>query len=585
MALQVSKIDQASEWLATVGASSWLPITVALLTPFILTWFYTYVQYLITLSRDGPTPPTPPYFIPFLGHTIPFAFDTDRYLRSLRSRFGQSPIRLLVGAEVFTFIPHGETIQALFKSRDVNNKAMAIKAMGDSFGYPLEDLKLIDADESGPLPTPAPGFEDWEPDKRFFFAMHRTIHSLLQGKTLVNMVEQFLEKYTARVEGKKEMRYDDWTRVDDLYGMMKDDLFHAAVEAMCGNHFFEVAPNMAEDFWEYDRCLPTIFKKVPRWLIPGHYAARDRVLGNIEKYLSYADQHFDWEDQELVDSSWEPIYGTKLMRVRQQVYRKVGQRKEADAATELGLIWATNSNVIPTAFWTVLGILKSENLKGRALAEIDECFEGKSNAVAAEKLCSAKLAVAMYHESLRYAVGVMNVRSPNNDGFRMGKWLFNKKDVFVTSAWAAHRDETFWNTGRILPSGKAEHPVDTWWAERFLEYSGDPASGPVRKPDPGVYRNAAPVNRTYEDDKRATVVTSGTSGHSFPYGGGLKICPGRFFAKNEMIAGAGMLLRMYDIELVDPVAANAVGLDMKYFPFGALPPDRKVAVNIRRRRL
>ncbi|KAK9775433.1 putative Cytochrome P450 [Seiridium cardinale] len=34
---------------------------------------------------------------------------------------------------------------------------------------------------------------------------------------------------------------------------------------------------------------------------------------------------------------------------------------------------------------------------------------------------------------------VMNVRSPNNDGFRLGKWLFNRKDILVTSSWAGHR--------------------------------------------------------------------------------------------------------------------------------------------------
>lgn len=229
--------------------------------------------------------------------------------------------------------------------------------------------------------------------------------------------------------------------------------------------------------------------------------------------------------------------------------------------------------------------MKSDNLKGRVVAEVDESFEGNTVLEAAGKLTSGKLTMAMYHESLRFAIGVMPVRSPNYDGFRIGKWLVNKKDIIITSSWAGHRDETFWNTGRILPNGKPEHPVDTWWAERFLEYPDDPASGPVRKPDPEIYRNAKPAERTREDDKRATVTTSGTSGHTFPYGGGIRICPGRFFAKNEMIAGAALLLRMYEIELVDPVAASKVGLDMSYFPFGGLPPDRKVAVRIRRRKL
>jgi hypothetical protein len=244
-----------------------------------------------------------------------------------------------------------------------------------------------------------------------------------------------------------------------------------------------------------------------------------------------------------------------------------------------------------------MGVLKSDNLKARAVAEVDECFDGNTVAVAAEKLLSAKLAVSMYHESLRYAVAIINVRSPNHDGFRIpthgsndkeSRWVFSRKDIFLTSSWAGQHDETFWNTGRVRLDGTPEHPVDTWWAERFLEYPGDPASGPLRKPDPDAYRTAVgkpPAEKTREDDQRATVVTAGTSGHTFPYGGGVKICPGRFFAKSEMVASAAMMLRFFEMEPVDPVAASKVGPSMTYFPFGALPPDRKVAVRIRRRRV
>lgn len=33
----------------------------------------------------------------------------------------------------------------------------------------------------------------------------------------------------------------------------------------------------------------------------------------------------------------------------------------------------------------------------------------------------------------------------------------------------SHRDEAVWNTGRTLPNGQQEHPLDKFWAERFLE--------------------------------------------------------------------------------------------------------------------
>lgn len=79
----------------------------------------------------------------------------------------------------------------------------------------------------------------------------------------------------------------------------------------------------------------------------------------------------------------------------------------------------------------------------------------------------------------------------------------------------------------------------------------------------------------------ATVVPAGTSRHRFPYGGGIKICPDRLFAKTEMVASAILLLRMSETELLDPVVANRARSDINYFPFGALSPDQMMPVIIR----
>ncbi len=126
-------------------------------------------------------------------------------------------------------------------------------------------------------------------------------------------------------------------------------------------------------------------------------------------------------------------------------------------------------------------------------------------------------------------------------------------------------------------------------AERFLEYPDDPASGPEKKERGGCsggdVSTTAGQPKTAADDARAKVVTTGIQGHFFPYGGGTNMCPGRFFAKQEMMASLAVLLRSFDMEALDPVEARKTGPDERYFPVGALPPDRPVAVRIRRRLL
>lgn len=172
----------------------------------------------------------------------------------------------------------------------------------------------------------------------------------------------------------------------------------------------------------------------------------------------------------------------------------------------------------------------------------------------------------------------------------------------MTTSWLAGRDETFWNTGRRLSHGRAEYPLDSFWSERFIKYPDDLTSGPIRKPEHGLAKHSSlcptvghptvvgsggldKSKRSREDDRRATVVTRGLSNHFFPFGGGTSMCPGRNLAKNEVITALAVILRTFEIELVNPQDAGITGSKMTSFPFLSLRFDRKVPVRIKRRSL
>jgi cytochrome P450 len=241
--------------------------------------------------------------------------------------------------------------------------------------------------------------------------------------------------------------------------------------------------------------------------------------------------------------------------------------------------------VIPMTTWALLDVLRSGNIKKRLLAEIDPCFGRDSLKVDITRLCSLPLFSSIYMETLRLRGTSASARQPLAGDFRLGNWLFKKGSTIFAMPWIAGRDPKFWNTGR----SDDPHPVTDFWAERFLDYPGDLSSGPARKHDqPEVYAaktgKPAPA-RTSEEDRTAKLVTTGIQGHWFPYGGGIKMCPGRFFAKQEMMGAVAVLMRVFDIELSDPVAAEKIGLDFSRFPFGTLNPNRKIPVRIRRRKL
>jgi cytochrome P450 len=231
--------------------------------------------------------------------------------------------------------------------------------------------------------------------------------------------------------------------------------------------------------------------------------------------------------------------------------------------------------------WILLDILLDKDLKDRVMAEIRPSFIGKSLSFDIDKLCSGPLINSIYLETLRLRVASPVGRTPTIPNLKFGKWQFKQGVGMLSSSWVGGHDPDFWNTGHVQPDGIEEHPVESFWAERFLIYENDPASGPVR-PTASAEK---PTKRTSEDDHKARSTIDGTQGYWYPYGGGTKMCPGRFFAKQELMAGVAVALRAFDIELVDPEAASKVGPNMDYFPFGTIPPRGKVAARIRRRKL
>ncbi|KAM0081036.1 hypothetical protein ACKRZS_006802 [Fusarium odoratissimum] len=557
-------------------AISYFKVLSLVILPFIVTYVFTsFGNKGYQHGHSAREPPRVPYWIPYVGNTIGFAFDTERFLSSILSKFGKVPLRIFVGAEPMYFIPHGQPIIELFKaSRHLTTKSLGVMTVRDAFGLPESDMPIyVDEDSQ---------FGHVDPLKRFDFVQHRDLHALLTGGPLNSMTAKFVEVYSDIIERDTRLNEDDWTEVDDLYEWLKNNLLRAAITALCGDKFLEISPNFLEDFWLFDYHLPSLFKRMPRWLVPKSYAARDKCVESMLRYHEYGNQLFDFTDEDgVVKKDWTSEFGTRLMSARQKMFQSVGMTPRGGAALDLGLMWAVNANAIPAGMWILLDILLDKDLKDKVMAEMQPSFIDKSLSFDIDKLCSGPLINSIYLETLRLRVASPVGRTSIIPNLKFGKWQFKKGVGMLSSSWVGGHDPDFWNTGHVQPGGVEEHPVESFWAERFLVYENDPASGPVRP----IASAEKPAKRTSEDDRKARSTIDGTQGYWYPYGGGTKMCPGRFFAKQELIAAVAVALHAFDIELVDPEAASKVRPNMDYFPFGTIPPKGKVAARIRRRKL
>ena len=199
----------------------------------------------------------------------------------------------------------------------------------------------------------------------------------------------------------------------------------------------------------------------------------------------------------------------------------------------------------------LIEIISRPNLLSRVREELEAsvCSQPGTQkpGMSIQKLVVLPLLGSIYHECLRlrsFNVVVRQVRDPVHiDGY-----LLKAGNLIMSPCSPSHHDQNVWLT--------PDHAADEFWAERFME---------------------ANRKRHVED------------GNYFPYGGGRAMCPGRFYAKQEILAAVALTVAQFDFKGQEMVRANALGTGtgprIGSEARGVVRPDRDLRVRIKRREL
>ena len=232
---------------------------------------------------------------------------------------------------------------ALFNSkasRYMNSKAAVLLSL--LFGTPANVIPFYAADNSGVASTPLPESRV-KPEHRIIYLQVRAAQKHLSGPGLVQMTELFLDVLKRRFQDSQIK--SEWADLPDLYGFLQYEVFSAAVEALCGSHLLSQSPTFVEDFWEFVASVPTLIKGLPHWMSPKPYRVRCRLLDAIKRWHKMAHEHSDCTKTGVNDPEWEPYFGSKLIRARQEYTRGMEfMNPDALAAEDLGLIFAYDPN-------------------------------------------------------------------------------------------------------------------------------------------------------------------------------------------------------------------------------------------------
>lgn len=167
---------------------------------------------------------------------------------------------------------------------------------------------------------------------------------------------------------------------------------------------------------------------------------------------------------------------------------------------------------------------------------------------------------AVYAETLRLRMHFYIIRMPDRVDMNIRDWIIPRQKVVVTSTTVAHMDREVWDTGL-----HDEYPVDQFWIGRFLKYPHEGDSG-------------NPKGRHSPEFS-----TKGLEGAWIPYGGGPRQCPGRHFAKRQILLTTALMVSLFDCEILKEGMDVKEDFTLMGFGSGVSHPAGKVPVRIRRR--
>ncbi|KAI5861022.1 cytochrome P450 [Durotheca rogersii] len=539
-------------------------------------FYYAYQYHKAQRGREeSQLPPKYPTWLPYVGSAIPYLRDGPEFLRKVTSYAGQlTSIRVtfLPGWDIY-FFQDRHTIREIWKKSNLmKSVSLRIFFYRYIFGMPQRSVAMYYEDDSGPFPKPYPG-TSVPPEKRIHHTLYEGTHQALAGSGFNPTLQRFRAALLARVAS---MGFaEDWAEMEDFQRLILHTTGQSFVEAIFGPSLLRLSPTFMDDLKEFNRAVPLFAKATPRFLIPHAYAARQKMHNHLKRWYAYAREHFD-ESSIGADGDADPFWGSAWMRHRQKTLDKI-QDDDTLAASDLGAAWGSVVNLVPSTIMALVHILRDESVHQRVMQEIEQSVGDRPLAdIDVKALSENQLLSSIYAETLRLHVKLNTVISSQRADLKLGRWWLPRGSIGLVNSHISHMDAAFWNTKQ------GAHPVERFWADRFLRDPADPLSGPINP----AYRETqglgdAKAHVKEEETARDGPYFSmeGLEESWVPYGGGHLVCPGRFLAKSAIMFTCVLFLREFEVELLSEVGE----LCSSNFGIGTEEPKRPVKFRIRRR--
>ncbi|XP_063307426.1 cytochrome P450 7B1 [Pelobates fuscus] len=461
--------------------------------------------------RKAGEPPLDNGLIPYVGWALQFGKDPLKFLKSQQKKHGDIFTSHIAGKYI-TFIMDPTQFQYVIKqAKHLDFREFANEMASRTFDYPrITEAKF-------------PQLRD---------NMHR-IYKIMQGRALDKLTDSMMGNLQ-HVFKWKFSQATDW-KIEKMYQFCCGIIFEASFMTLYGKDpvadGHKLISEIRENFTKFDAKFPYLVINIPISLLGATRKVREELI------------HIFFPNKMAKRSEV-----SELIQTRKNLLDQYDVLQDHDrAAHHFAFLWASVGNTIPAAFWAMYYLVRHPEALAAVRDELDHLLQSTGRKrgpnydlhITRDQLDSLVLLGSAINESLRLCSASMNIRVVQEDFVLEleGDQAYNlrKGDFVAIYPPTLHKDPEVYD-------------------------------------DPEVFK----YDRYVEDEKeKTTFFKKGKKlkHYLMPFGSGATICPGRFFAVNEIKQFLAVILLYVDMEMVEN---KIIGQDNSRTGLGILLPNSDI---------
>ncbi|XP_065586482.1 24-hydroxycholesterol 7-alpha-hydroxylase [Cyrtonyx montezumae] len=443
------------------------------------------VAWLSCPPRAPRCPPCIGSRVPWLGAALRFGRAPLEFIERARAEHGPIFTVYTMGKR-FTFVMEEEGAEVFFTSKDLNFEQAVQQLVENAVSVPAEA----------------------------FYQNHGKLYSMMKGKMGPSHLHVFTGTLCKELHG--HMAQLGTTGTGDLVDLVRHVVYPAAVNTLFGKGICPTSQSelreFQEHFWKYDEDFEYA-SQMPECFLRNWSKSKKWLLKLFENVVSNAEG----------TNPSETTSKTLLQHLLDNL-----QGKHLAPNYGLLMLWASQANTIPTAFWTLVFILSYPSVYKKIMEDLTSVFgsAGKDEIEVSEEDL----------KNLPYikwcALEAIRLRSPG---------------AIIKKVIKPVRIQDF-----TIPAGDMLI-LSPYWLHRNPKYFPDPE---MFKPDRW---------------KEANLEKNAFLDRFVAFGGGKHQCPGRWFAIMEIQLFVVLFLYKYEFVLLDAVPKESplhlVGIQQPLTPF------------------